>query len=596
MPLDKKIEENFNNETLRDFWNNFSKKFNLNTEPDFSKNPKNNFEFNEFLEFHLKQLVELYKNYSLSQNMKINLNKLINKIDDLLAQNISRFSIAHSDNFQEISNLLSVISRDLKESQIEMDKKDYIINFLDEKSEIINDLINNKTTKNTKKINLEKLKTGVEKIRKYLEDLNNKVITLDNLDKKTEEDLFSVLRFIIDEHPYMSSLKQPICDKEGKIIKYEFLVGDDLFKDDFLSKAIGMNKGIFIEMLNSPFMNTVNIDFSITHLKAHFYDITSNIEKYKKEGHIPKASINISEAELKEELGAGEVKNNKFIEMVGMINSQLLEYNLTIKDIISFEFLEYSIDFSDPIIQKNLLYLKEKFGIEIGLDDFGIGDSNLDRLYEIEEIENEKDIEIIDFIKLDMGLISSFVVKEIYEKDNKANVFDLIGHIVNIIAMHQEYNDTQKIELKQKLMFLKKDELTKMIKLNKPIGIEVFNDLSKFVEEEFELGISIESMIGDNIEKSNKLIRFMKNNNKYKTLIFEYIESEISLEIMHKEFKDYDMKNLYFQGYYFKNKFKNKQFPSINHLETKNNLKSLDRRNVKKEGQFKRRLNDNNNI
>jgi regulator of replication initiation timing len=228
--------------------------------------------------------------------------------------------------------------------------------------------------------------------------------------------LDTLLEYIIEKHPLMGSKFEDIKDSNNNLKKYEVLMADDILEDQFISMFFNNRLDLFTFLTNPELGLSASINLSYMHIeniKRHI-EANNNNARY---------TINISEIEL--------------------LSDCFIEYMLKNKHLngfIEIELLESYINFTNKKVLKNVKILHSN-GFKIILDDFGDNYSNLERIEELQVIENEiinSNKPIINSIKIDgTMLISLLLEKEFFNttifKDSfsKNNMADIMVHFKN---------------------------------------------------------------------------------------------------------------------------------------------------------------------
>lgn len=545
---------------VKEFWISFSNKFQIELDKEERNNQhdelleESNNNISIFLKEHIDELLKTYKN---NKDKEI-IESIYKGIESL--QNIEKeYDISKNNDIKlDIGKILQRITARIHMLELPKDKKTKIHKMLKDKQ-----------------IELEK--QALLK-KNFLTDLNNKMskvknllqnISAEKLEKLTPDEkkiLEEILSFIIKHHPLMSSMFQPI-KKDGKIIKHEMLVGGDLFKDSLMSQVLGIHKGIFIEMLNSMFMNELNVIFTKQHVISQVYR-----QEHEKgiDSEIEKVSINISKYEL---------SKPEFLEDLRKIDLHIKKQYKTkeLKDLITFEFLENDIDFEDEVIKKNLLSMKNELGIEFGMDDFGIGESDENR-YDLLKAYNYNDTptDLASYVKIDMALTSAEMIGVIFEKEDFSNqqtatiISGISSHFSNIMA-YEKFNEQEKQTLKKVINEALDSKYSDKIKSAPILGIKLYDEITKdtllhnYIQENLaSKGITtnidfdkIESKRNEMNYKRESLIQSLEREHPTKkTIIYEFIDyKSMEDEVNSKNNESTNIEYLS-QGFLYKKEFK----------------------------------------
>ncbi|MBW7954247.1 EAL domain-containing protein [Candidatus Gracilibacteria bacterium] len=362
-------------------------------------------------------------------------------------------------------------------------------------SKIINDLdsflINNKDSSgsiDTLKIHLEKIfKTlfhGIVSIDLFDDSLskNNKI--LDKYNDYKDIDLINgyILRLIypisfktdFDGLYYNYSEKSILefsdnINKENGSIINEILIRLKNFLESFneknkitLSLVSNFEKALEDDNISLMFQGIHNSygDISKYEVLSRINISQNDLSKYNIRDYID-AIIKLKRGDLLKKLIKNNIKQsidiiNKYshinlsinIEYNDIINEDLIYYledlaknNINIEN-ITFELIEGKWD-DNNIVIKNLKRLKHS-GYKIAMDDFGSGESSINRLLKLFEEG------IVDYVKIDGEIIKRLSFEEnnnnkqsllsIFKKDNKKSDGDIIAIIKMIVAICKNHN------------------------------------------------------------------------------------------------------------------------------------------------------------
>jgi len=351
---------------------------------------------------------------------------------------------------------------------------------------------------------------------KLLKSDKNKLI-LDNL-----------LEYIILNHPLMGSKFEDIKNLDGKLKKYEVLMADDIMKDENICLFFRHRNDLFKYLTNPELGLNVSLKLSTMHIrniKKHISYYNNNNTRY---------TINISEIEL---------LSDTFIEYM-LKNKHLNRF-------IEMELLESYIDFSNKKVLKNITILHEN-NFKIILDDFGDNYSNLERIKELQIVENKiltSKKPIINSIKIDgTMLISLLLEKNFFDTEYFIKSFD--KKIIMGIMVHFK-NYKSRLKLKDYECELFKIDIGKTLKniSNYAEFKDFFNPYIKRMKIYEKKLISENKLVPATI-KLNKVLELYSNGKM--EIIFEFVNLKVIKEYIYECLTNkVDSDRIYTQGYLY---------------------------------------------
>jgi len=364
--------------------------------------------------------------------------------------------------------------------------------------------------------------------------LNNNDIDSDYIlelkELKTAKDtiiLDTLLEYIIINHPLMGSKFEDIKDNNNNLKKYEVLMADDILNDKFINMFFDNRLDLFTFLTCPELGLSASINLSYMHInniKRHI-QLNNNNARY---------TINISEIEL---------LSDTFIEYM-LKNKHLNRF-------IEIEILESYIDFANKKVLKNVKILHSN-GFKIILDDFGDNYSNIDRIEELQNIENEvtnSKKPIINSIKIDgTMLISLLLEKDFFNTTIFKDSFSK-KHMGDIMVHFKNYKSRLKLkDYECKLFNMDMDEIFKDINSYD----DFINFFSPYIDkmQKYERKLISENKLVPATTKLNKVLELYEGGEL--EIIFEFINLSVIKEYIYECLTDkVSCERIYMQGYLY---------------------------------------------